>query len=318
MAVSESGQHVAALPFATYPSGGRSLVGRPKGDLARRGYGRDVLAWCGFDCAYCGLDMATFEGWLQLSVDHVVPQQATAVGFPADWILDAANLVACCRSCNDFNNRDPVVDPVPPTLDAFFDLRDRLYLARRARIIDRRADERAWFEANVVPLAATTPVSPAAALFSRAWLESSEFAGFVPVSRLQRSLDGVPYGPGVYVVLTTSTAPPEFLRSNPGGRFKGKDPTVPVVTLRARWRDGTPILYFGKAISLRDRITQLVRFAAGRPVGHWGGRYLWQVAGSDSFLVGWRESDEPGDLERDLLADFAAHVGALPFANIQG
>lgn len=138
------------LPFNAYPSGGKVLLGKPKGDLSRRGYGRDALAWCGFHCAYCGLDMSTFEGWLQLSVDHVVPQQATASGFPAEWILDATNLVACCRSCNDLFNRDPVVDPLPPTLDAFYELRDRLYLARQARIIERRAIERVWFEENVL------------------------------------------------------------------------------------------------------------------------------------------------------------------------
>jgi len=96
--------------------------------------------------------MSTFEGWLQLSVDHVVPQQTSAVGFPAEWLIDAANLVACCRSCNDHFNRGPVVDPVPASLDAFFDLRDRLYRARRARIIERRGEERVWFEEQVVPV----------------------------------------------------------------------------------------------------------------------------------------------------------------------
>lgn len=44
----------SALPFDAYPSGGRVLLGKPKGDLARRGYGRDAIAWCGFQCAYCG------------------------------------------------------------------------------------------------------------------------------------------------------------------------------------------------------------------------------------------------------------------------
>ena len=45
----------------------------------------------------------------------------------------------------------------------------------------------------------------------------------------------------------------------------------------------TPILYFGKADALRKRIKDLVRFAAGEPVAHWGGRYLWQISGSSSF-----------------------------------
>ncbi|MGD0862934.1 MAG: HNH endonuclease [Candidatus Limnocylindrales bacterium] len=137
------------LPFASYPGSGQELLGPPHGDVARRGYGRDLLAWCGERCVYCGLDMSVFEGWLQLSVDHVVPQQAIGMGVPADWVLDRANVVACCRSCNDLFNRDPGVSVVPPSLEAFLELRDASFLQRRARINERRAAERAWFEENV-------------------------------------------------------------------------------------------------------------------------------------------------------------------------
>lgn len=139
------------LPFRAYPGGGRELLKAPAGDVARRGYGRKVLEWCAYRCAYCALDMSVFDGWLQLSVDHVVPKQAVGVGFDRAWVMDQANLVACCRSCNDLFNRDPVVDPAPATLPAFFDLRDVLFVRRRARILERRAAERLWFEANVRP-----------------------------------------------------------------------------------------------------------------------------------------------------------------------
>lgn len=309
---------IETLPFDSYPDGGRSLLGKPKGDLARRGYGRQALAWCGFACAYCGLDMSVFEGWLQLSIDHVIPQQSVASGFPAAWVLDATNIVACCRSCNDLFNRDPHVDPVPESIEAFYALRDRLYLARRARIIVRRAEERAWFEDNVRPAATKAKESAAGPLYSQAWLHSSGFEGFVPVSSLQRSHNAVPAGPGVYVVLRDTASPPRFLATSKGGRFKEKDPTVPVELLRGRWHDRTPILYFGKADSLRERIRALVRFGAGKPVGHWGGRYLWQLEGCEAFLVAWREVAGPREVERDLLADFAAHFGGFPFANIVG
>jgi len=166
---------IESLPFDSYPDGGRSLLGKPKGDLARRGYGRQPLAWCGFACAYCGLDMSVFEGWLQLSVDHVIPQQSVASGLPAGWVLDATNIVACCRSCNDLFNRDPHVDAVPESIEAFYDLRDRLYLARRARIIERRAKERVWFEDNVLPAATKAREPEAGPLYSPAWLRSSGF-----------------------------------------------------------------------------------------------------------------------------------------------
>ena len=56
------------LPFSAYPQLGRALLGKPRwGDgTARRSYGVKALEWCGYRCAYCGLDMSTFEGWLQL------------------------------------------------------------------------------------------------------------------------------------------------------------------------------------------------------------------------------------------------------------
>jgi hypothetical protein len=166
----DEGGHSAAgraLPFTMYPNAGRRLLGRPKGDVARRGYGRQVLAWCGFECAYCRLDMTTFEGWLQLSVDHVIPQQAIAVGFPEDWVLDTANIVACCRPCNDLFNRDPVIEPRPGAIGEFWDLRDRLFLMRRARIIERRNSEKAWFLEHVPPQLTKPSISrPAPAAFT--------------------------------------------------------------------------------------------------------------------------------------------------------
>lgn len=142
-----------ALPFPAYPGGGRSLLGKPSwGDgTARRGYGVKALAWCGYRCAYCGLDMTTFERWLQLSVDHVIPQQMQKAGYPADWVLDAINVVAACLACNGFLNRDPAPAEVPATLDAFCNLRDRVFLERRARILERRRAELDWFEAHVRP-----------------------------------------------------------------------------------------------------------------------------------------------------------------------
>jgi 5-methylcytosine-specific restriction endonuclease McrA len=96
-----------ARPFARYEGGGRRLLGRPRlGDLtARHGYGPPVFDQCGLACSYCGLDVAKpYENWLQLSVDHVVPASAKGIGYPAEWIEGLANLVTCCRPCNEFSN----------------------------------------------------------------------------------------------------------------------------------------------------------------------------------------------------------------------
>jgi hypothetical protein len=43
-----------------------------------------------------------------------------------------------------------VVESVPSTLEGFFDLRDGIYLQRRARILARRAKERAGLQEHVI------------------------------------------------------------------------------------------------------------------------------------------------------------------------
>ena len=141
----------ATSPFDRYTGGGRRRLGRPRqGDLtARHGYGPPVFAECGYVCVYCGLDMAaTFEGWLQLSVDHVIPRQMAARAvdpYPADLVEDITNLVTCCRACNDFGNRFVAGDPAPTPEAAFYDLRDRTFAERRAMILARREQERAIY-----------------------------------------------------------------------------------------------------------------------------------------------------------------------------
>jgi hypothetical protein len=153
--------------------------------------------------------------------------------------------------------------------------------------------------------------------FSRAGLEREGFIGFLTVARLRatRCLE-MPDGPAVYTVLCESSAGVQFRSVSLGGHFKGRDPTVPVAELQARWPTATPVLYIGKGDALRRRVMQLLDFAAGSPVGHWGGRYLWQVEGSDRFLVGWQQQSEPRRCEHELLTSFESTYGQLPFANL--
>jgi hypothetical protein len=148
---------LGALPFESYPLGGRVLLGKPKwGDgTARRSYGVKALEWCGYRCAYCDLPMSTFEGWLQLSIDHVIPQQMQGAGYAAEWVLDAINVVAACMACNGYFNRDPVLGELPTTLEAFCDIRDRVFGERKARILERRATEHAWFDDHIKPTGQT-------------------------------------------------------------------------------------------------------------------------------------------------------------------
>lgn len=139
-----------ALPFDRYAGAGRQLLGAPaSGDgSSRRGYGRVIFEQCGFACAYCGHAMDTgYEVWLSLSVDHVIPTgSGKRLGYPPEWTQDAANLVTCCRACNEFLNGYRVGDPAPATVEEFFDMRDRHFLAKREWVQARHATERAWYD----------------------------------------------------------------------------------------------------------------------------------------------------------------------------
>jgi len=128
-------------------------------------------------------------------------------------------------------------------------------------------------------------------------------------------------GPGVYAVVGRWKVVPGFLPVSTGGRFKGKDPTVSVETLRAKWVDRASVLYVGKSIDLATRIQALVDFGYGKPVAHWGGRYLWQLPEPERLVISWRrtERDDPASVETQVLRRFAEGFGGkLPFANLKG
>jgi hypothetical protein len=156
-------------------------------------------------------------------------------------------------------------------------------------------------------------------------IDLSGFVGWVPFARFPAA--DVPTEPGVYVVVRPSDEPPTFLEVSPAGHFKGKDPTVPVAELAALWVPGTRIVYIGKANlgsggkrHLQKRLDEFRRHGQGIPIGHSGGRRIWQLADHDELLVGWRVTDDAdaAKLETRMLAEFRAHYGRLPFANMRG
>lgn len=157
--------------------------------------------------------------------------------------------------------------------------------------------------------------------FGRSNLEACGFLGFVPVADLRASrCADIPRLSGVYVVYRTDETTPAFLEQSVGGHFNGHDPTVPIVTLGSKWIVGATTVYIGKAATstLQVRVRLLMDYGAGRPVGHQGGRYLWQLAGSERFLVAWRVDPQATALENEMLIAFATRWGGYPFANIAG
>jgi hypothetical protein len=156
-------------------------------------------------------------------------------------------------------------------------------------------------------------------------IRADGFQGFVTISDLQQSqCRNVPTNPGVYLVLNSNSCCPGFLEKNIGGHFKEKDPTTKLCDLEKKWVDGAVVLYIGKAgggkATLRKRLHQYMRFGGGKKIGHWGGRYIWQLARSCDLLVVWKTMTlpdaDPRREEQLLLVEFTKQYGKLPFANL--
>lgn len=150
-------------------------------------------------------------------------------------------------------------------------------------------------------------------------LKAEGFTGFRTVADMKSSgcRESPPAG-GVYMIVRPDDSKPHFLPLGSGGHFKGQDPNVTVEELQANWVDGTCVLYIGKATSLKKRLSQYMRFGNGSNVGHWGGRYIWQLENVDRMLVCWKTTTErPRDVEKKMIAEFKEQFGRWPFANLQ-
>lgn len=165
-------------------------------------------------------------------------------------------------------------------------------------------------------------------------LKKAGFEGFCSVEKLREDLSGIPAVAGVYMVVYQSDGMPEFLENGTGGFFKGKNPNVPVSELKSNWVGGTCVVYIGKAggveangkksnSKLQKRISDYLDFGSGEPVGHWGGRLIWQIKDSKDLLFCWKAIPEqegnPVEIEKEFIADFKRQYGGKrPFANLKG
>lgn len=154
------------------------------------------------------------------------------------------------------------------------------------------------------------------ARFDQQHLSQEGFVGFERLRAIPKACAHLPASPGVYVVITDPSVGHRFIERSVGGHFERQDGTVPIDSLAAKWLDDVELLYVGRSVNLRRRVDEFARYGRGEPIGHRGGRYLWQLAEHDQLRVGWRLHVDPVQAERALLADFDSHFGRLPFANL--
>lgn len=154
-------------------------------------------------------------------------------------------------------------------------------------------------------------------------LRAGGFTGFKTFAELD--MNEVPRGPGIYAVLKPAGHQHAFIEQSAGGWFKQKDPSVLEDSLAAQWVSDADVLYIGKAGAgttgtrgLRKRIQEYADFGRGKPVGHWGGRLIWQLAESQSLVIAWKvlPGSEVNEAEARYHAEFRQSYGRLPFANL--
>lgn len=85
------------------------------------------------------------------------------------------------------------------------------------------------------------------------------------------------------------------------------------------------IIYIGKAGAtnssaiIQSRLKQYFNFGQSKPLGHWGGRYIWQLNNSSDLIVCWEATpeNEPSVVESFLIKKFKEFYGQRPFANLK-
>lgn len=151
-------------------------------------------------------------------------------------------------------------------------------------------------------------------------VEDSGFTGFISIENLQNGTSMIPSCSGVYMVIRAEETEPQFLTKGTGGFFKKQDPNVGIDVLRDNWVDNSCVLYIGQSKSLRERIRQYIHFGQGKPIGHKGGRYIWQLNDAKQLLICWKKTPEGNhqETERLLIQEFRSIYGKRPFANLVG
>lgn len=157
-------------------------------------------------------------------------------------------------------------------------------------------------------------------------IESWGFEGFLPVSKLKlaKYLNTVPRRPGVILVLNPTLKKPNWLSKSVGGHYEDKDPTVTSECLDKNWVDRATILYVGQTgqtrgedRTLHKRISELIQFGSGKPIGHRGGRLIWQLDNHNELVICWLVDRNPAEVKKEIISEFKFNHDSLPFANLR-
>ena len=154
-------------------------------------------------------------------------------------------------------------------------------------------------------------------------IKKEGFKGFKTMRELLNNASVIPKMRGVYMVLNLSKEK-EFLSVGTGGYFKGKNPNVSIQELENNWIEDAIVVYIGKAggdgssATLQKRLGQYLRFGQRKDVGHYGGRFIWQLKNSSDLVVCWKElpTENPRAVEADLIQQFILQYFKRPFANL--
>ncbi|MGZ2370407.1 hypothetical protein ACXR6G_11510 [Ancylomarina sp. YFZ004] len=157
-------------------------------------------------------------------------------------------------------------------------------------------------------------------------LEEHGFRGFKTIEELWDNRSSIPKEKGVYLVIDPNYKNTEYIPTGVGGFFKGKNPNVSISELKCNFVPNSLVVYIGKAGSLtgkatlNSRLGQYLRFGQTKNVGHWGGRYIWQIKNHSDLIFCWKTipTEEPREIEKLLLEQYATSFNKRPFANLTG
>lgn len=156
-------------------------------------------------------------------------------------------------------------------------------------------------------------------------IKKQGFSGFKSVEEIRNNTSIIPKSKGVYLVLHPNYQKVDFLDIGTGGFFKGKNPNVTLENLKNNWVINSHIVYIGQAggngsaNTLNKRIIQYINFGNGKNVGHYGGRFIWQIKDNSKLIFAWKElpNENPSDVEKQLLSNYLNYYSMLPFANLK-